>query len=181
MYIASQIVSGFALTLNASGRLFKQQSTNMMFTAISNILVAISFYLLGAYMGLVCMIISAVRTFVFYLYAKNNWSKNLYLLMFFIVLYLGTSFIAFSNWLEYTLIALKGITYTYGAWQHKPKTFRVLSIASCGFTIWYNALYFAYVNIIGEAVCIIFVILVMIQDLKTNKTSALQTFDNNLE
>ena len=181
VYIASQVVSGIALTLNASGRLFKKQSTNMIFTVIANILIAISFYLLGAYMGLVCMIVSVTRTFVFYLYAKNGWSKNLFLLIFFIALYLGTSFITFTNWLEYVIIALKGITYTYGAWQHNVQTFRILSIASCIFTIWYNAIYAGYVNIIGEAICIIFILFVMIKDIKTTKNQTSPLSENNLE
>ncbi len=181
MYIASQIVSGVALTLNASGRLFKKQSTNMIFTTIANILVAISFYLLGAYMGLVCMIVSVTRTFVFFLYAKNDWSKNLFLLIFFIALYLGTSFISFTNWLEYAIIALKGITYTYGAWQHNAQTFRLLSIASCVFTIWYNAIYAGYVNIIGEAVCIIFISYVIIKDLLASKSQTLSSNSDNLK
>ena len=170
MFIAGQIVSGVALVLNTSGRLFKKQSTNLIFTSVANLLIAISFYLLGAYMGLICMLVSAVRTFVFYLYAKNGWHKNIYLLVFFMLLYLGTSFIAFTNWLDYTLIALKGITYTYGAWQHKPQTFRILSISSCLFTIWYNALYSGYVNIIGEAICIIFMVIVMVKDYKSSKS-----------
>lgn len=169
MFIAGQIVSGVALIVNTSGRLFKKQSTNLIFATITNILIAISFYLLGAYMGLICMLVSAIRTFVFYLYAKNGWHKNIALLVLFILLYLGTNFISFTNWLEYTLIALKGITYTYGAWQHKPQIFRVLSIASCGFTIWYNVLYAGYVNIIGEALCIIFTLYVIIQEIKSNK------------
>ena len=181
MYIASQVVSGVALTLNASGRLFKKQSTNMIFTVIANILIAISFYLLGAYMGLVCMIVSVTRTFVFYLYAKNDWSKSLFLLIFFIALYLGTSFITFTNWLEYVIIALKGITYTYGAWQHNPQTFRLSSIASCVFTIWYNAIYAGYVNIIGEAVCIIFITYVIIKDIRASKNQTLSSNSDNLK
>ena len=163
MFIAGQIVSGAALLFNTSGRLFKKQSTNLAFNCIANILVAISFYLLGAYMGLVCMIVSAVRTFVFYLYAKNGWHKNIYLLILFTALYLGTGFLTFTNWIEYFIIAVKGISYTYGAWQHNPQRFRFLSIVSCIFTIWYNILYLGYINILCEIICIIFTTLVIIQ------------------
>ena len=163
MFIAGQIVSGVALVFNTSGRLFKKQSTNLIFNCIANILVAISFFLLGAYMGLVCMIVSAIRTFVFYLYAKNGWHKNFLLLILFTLLYLGTSFLIFTNWLEYIIIVAKGISYTYGAWQRRPQTFRILSIVSCLFTIWYNILYAGYINILCEILCIVFTSIVIVQ------------------
>lgn len=169
MFIAGQIVSGVALVLNTSGRLSNKPSTNMIFTSVANLLVAISFYLLGGYMGVACMLVASIRTFVFYLFARNEWNKSLSVLIFFTVLYLASCLLTFTNWLEYTIIALKGISYTYGAWQSNPQMFRGLSIFSCALTIWYNAIYMGYVNIISEALCIIFTLLVMIQEIRKSK------------
>ncbi len=171
MFIAGQIVSGVALVLNTSGRLSNKPSTNMIFTAIANLLVAISFYLLGAYMGVACMLVASIRTFVFYLYARNDWHKSVPLLIFFMLLYLASCFLTFTNWLEYTIIALKGISYTYGAWQNNPQIFRGLSIFSCALTIWYNAIYMGYVNIISEALCIVFTLIVIVQEVVKAKKS----------
>ena len=172
MFIAWQIFSGVALVLNTSGRLSHKPSTNMVFSAMANLLVAISFYLLGAYMGIVCMLVASIRTFTFYLFSKYNWDKSVLLLVFFTILYLAACFFAFTNWLEYSIIAIKGISYTYGAWQKNPQLFRGLSIFSCALTIWYNAIYMGYVNIISEALCILFTTIIMIQEFKKAKQSS---------
>ncbi len=161
MFILAQCISGIALILNTSGRLFKKQSTNLLFNMVANVFVVASLILLGGYMGAVCTILSIMRTFVFYIYAKNGYHKKLSTLIIFTVCFIASGFIGFTNWLEYSLIVFKGLTYTYGAWQHNVQVFRYFSIASNIFTIGYNALYGGYINMINEFICIILTVILI--------------------
>lgn len=162
--LIAQLFSLVALILNTSGKLFKDQYKNLFFSMISNIFVCISLWLLSAYMGLFCTILSVIRTFVFYIYAKKGIHKKLPDIIIFSVLFLGVGFIKFNGWFEYTLIALKGLTFTYGAWQHDVRVFRYFSIASNIFTIAYNSLYSGYINMLNEFICIIFTTILIYQD-----------------
>lgn len=162
--LLAQLFSLVALILNTSGKLFKDQYKNLFFNMLSNIFVCISLWLLSAYMGLFCTILSVIRTFVFYIYAKKGIHKKLPDIIIFSILFLGVGFIKFNGWFEYTLIAFKGLTYTYGAWQHDIRVFRYFSIASNIFTIAYNSLYSGYINMLNEFICIIFTTILIYKD-----------------
>lgn len=160
----AQAFSLVALILNTTGKLFKDQYKNLFFNMLSNIFVCISLWFLSAYMGLFCTILSVVRTAVFYIYAKKGIHKKLPDIIIFSLLFIGVGFIKFNGWFEYFLITLKGLTYTYGAWQHDVRVFRYFSIASNIFTIAYNSLYSGYINMINEFVCIIFTTIIIYKD-----------------
>lgn len=180
MFILAQAMSCVALVINTIGRLYKNQHENLLFNMLANIFVCISLWLLSAYMGLVCTILSVIRTFVFYIYAKNGYHKKLPDIIIFSLLFIGTSFIGFTNWFEYTLVVLKGLTYTYGAWQHDVRVFRYFSIASNVFTIGYNALYSGYINMINEFICIIFTSIIIYKEhLNERKSQSSNTLEKD--
>lgn len=169
MTITATIFSLIGLGLSAGGRLFKKQENNMIFNCLSNIFFAVSYLFLGAYMGLGVMLVSALRTVVLYFNLKNHvepQNNTLYLL---ILLFVTTSFISFTNWIDFCLIMAKSISFTYGAWQRDVKIFRWFSIVSCTFTIGYNAIYHGYMNIIAESISIIFTLTVMLSELIASK------------
>lgn len=171
-FVCAQLFSLVALIINTSGRLFSNQHKTLFYNMLSNIFICISLWLLSAYMGLACTILSVVRTFVFYIYAKKGIHKKLADIIIFSLLFIGVSFVGFNgNWFEYSLVALKGLTFTYGAWQHDVRVFRYFSVASNIFTIGYNALYAGYINMINEFICIIFSSILIYKDRQTEKNN----------
>lgn len=179
-FILAQIFSLIALIINTSGRLFKDQHKTLFCNMVANVFVCISLWLLSAYMGLACTILSVIRTFVFYIYAKKGFHKKLPDIIIFSLLFIGVSFIGFNgNWFEYSLVALKGLTYTYGAWQHDVRVFRYFSVASNIFTIEYNALYSGYINMINEFICLIFTSILIYRDHLKEKNNETIVFPEN--
>ena len=145
-----------------------------------------SYLFLAAYAGMMGLIISIVRSFVFYLFVKNKWEKKVWLLILFLVLlvcsctlsiFISQEFVL----LEFALVLLKGGVYTFAAWQHNVKVFRYLSILSCVCAIIHDLLQKGYVNAFAEFVSIIFIIIVFIKDRKKEKGDEQLQVEGNSE
>lgn len=164
MFVVAQIISGVALVINTSGRLFKKQSVNLLFNLVANVLIAISLFFLHAYAGMAITILCVVRNAILFIYAKYNLANDKKTLICFSLLFIACGFIGYTNFFEYIIVVLKGLTYTYGAWQKNKYIFRVYSITSNIFTIQYNLLYNGYINILNEVICAIFTVFVIIKE-----------------
>ena len=167
--IIAQSLAGVALVLTMAGRGFKKQTTNLLFNVVSCVFFAVSYLMLGAYMGLVEKCIAIVRSLVFYLYLKKNWNRQVWLLALFSVVLTVTCCFSFTTWLDFALIMLKGLSYTYASWQHNVKVFRWLSIFSCAVTFVYDLIYLGYVLAMAELVAIAVIIAVMIKEKVSEK------------
>ena len=148
MYIASQIFAAISLFFNIWSRFFKKQHHNLFINIFASIFNLISYILLTAYMGMVGLIVSTIRSIVFFLFAKNKWEKKTWLLVLFVGAQLGTCILTASIsgfiFIDFVLVFLKGSLYTYGSWQHNNNIFRWSSIISCVFAIIYNLRYDGY-------------------------------------
>lgn len=170
MTTVANILSLIGMGFNTGGRLFKKQENNMLFNLFSNVFFALGYLFLGAYMGLGVMVASILRTLILFSMFKNKQTPQLSTFYLLILVFLTCSLISFTNWLDFCLIMAKSISYTYGAWQHNVKIFRLFSIISCCFTICYNIPYHGYMNIIAESISIIFILIVAIVENNKSKT-----------
>jgi hypothetical protein len=179
MYIASQVLAAFSLFFNVLSRVFKKQSQCLFVNVISNIFGLLSCFFLTAYMGMAGLFLATVRSVVFYFYSKNNWEKQVWLLVLFILLQLGlcilTGFVAGFIWWDFALVFIKSSIFAYGCWQKNITVFRLCSVASCTLTVVYFSLYAGYVNVAAEVLSIILLIVVMIKESVERKKLALQT------
>ena len=177
-YIISQVLAGFSLTFNVISRYFKKQSHSLLFNIISNLFGLASCAFLTAYMGMVGLFAATIRSYVFYIYSKKNWEKQVWLLLLFIAaqlaLCIATGFISGFIWWDFTLVMVKSTFFAYGCWQHNVKVFRICSIISCALTIVYFILYKGYVNCIAEFLSIIVLVYAMIRDRKKSRTITLE-------
>lgn len=175
MYVLSQVLAAFGFVFTTSGRLFKQQEKNLLFNVIANLFFVFSYLFLAAYAGMMGLIISIIRSFVFYLFVKNKWDKKLWLLILFLVLLVGScSLSIFISkefvLIEFLLVLAKGGVYTFAAWQHNVKVFRWLSIVSCCCAIVHDLLQMGFVNAFAEFVSIIFIIVVFVKEYRESKS-----------
>ena len=174
MYILSQVIAGFGFVFTTTGRLFKKQEMNLLFNVLANLFFGFSYFLLSAYAGMLGVIVSIVRSFVFYLFVKKMWKKKWWLLILFLVAQACSCSLSVLISKEFVLIELllafaKGGIFTYASWQHNPKVFRWLSIVSCVVAIAHDLLKHGYVNALAEFVSIIFIMVVIIRIWKDTK------------
>ena len=168
MYITSQVLAGFAMFFNIFSRFFKKQSHSLFYNFISNIFSLLSCIFLYAFMGMVGLVVSIIRTIVFYIYSKNDWEKKLWLLWLFFGLQLGvcilTSAITGFIWWDFALIFVKSALYSYGAWQRNVHVFRWFCILSCLLTVVYFLIHIGYINALAEVVSIVILLFMEIRD-----------------
>lgn len=183
MYIVSQVLAAFGFVFTTTGRLFKQQEKNLLFNVIANIFFVFSYLFLAAYTGMMGLIISIIRSFVFYLFVKNKWEKKVWLLVLFLVLLLCSCLLSvFISkefiLIEFLLVLAKGGVYTFAAWQHNEKVFRWLSIVSCSCAIVHDLLQMGFVNAFAEFVSIIFIIVVFIRERNKKESDCLKEVES---
>ena len=183
MYILSQVLAFISLILNVFSRGFKKQSHSILVNMVSNIFGLLSCLLLFAYMGMAGLIVSTIRSIVFYIYSKNNWDKKLWLLLLFIGLQLGvcifTSAVSGFVLIDFVLIMLKSSLFAFGCWQHNVKVFRISSILSCIMAIIYYMLYAGYINAVSELLSIILLVIVMIKEYYNKKVEVKNISSNS--
>lgn len=183
MYIVSQVLAAFGFVFTTTGRLFKQQEKNLLFNVVANIFFVFSYLFLAAYTGMMGLIISIIRSFVFYLFVKNKWEKKVWLLVLFLVLLLCSCLLSvFISkefiLIEFLLVLAKGGVYTFAAWQHNEKVFRWLSIVSCCCAIVHDLLQMGFVNAFAEFVSIIFIIVVFIRERNKKESDCLKEVES---
>ena len=149
-YIISQVLALIALIINVVSRYFKKQANGILFNALTNLFLMASCIFLTAYVGMAGCFVSAVRAFVFYIYAKKNWDRKLWLIIFFILLQFAlcilTGFIDEFIWWAIILIMVKSTIFAYGCWQHNLKVFRICGIISCSLSATYYLIYMGYIK-----------------------------------
>ena len=185
MYIASQIFSAISLFFNIWSRFFKKQHHNLFINIFASIFNLISYILLTAYMGMVGLIVSTIRSIVFFFFAKNNWEKKTWLLVLFVVAQFATCVLTacISGFvlIDFILVFLKGSLYTYGSWQHNVNIFRWSSIISSTVAIIYNLLHAGYINCASELLSIVILFYVIIRDVLESKKQLKPLGDGNIK
>lgn len=99
MEFAGQIISIIAMGVYILSFQAKKQNAIIMFQMIANTLFAISFFMLGAIMGMVLNIISSIRA-VLFMYKKQLRTDNNIWLVGFIAVYLITYVVSITMFVE---------------------------------------------------------------------------------
>lgn len=129
---------------------FKRKKDILLAQTFANFFYSISYLVLNAYSAVVMNFISAIRAYIFYLYAKKRKKPPFYLLFIFIVSILIILYFVYKD--LYSLIPpLITIAYFISTYCKNPKVIRVVFLV-CGFIwIFYNLKVGAYVALIGNS------------------------------
>ena len=160
MELAGQILSVIAMGAYILSFQAKKQNTIILFQMVANSLFAISFFMLGAIMGMILNAIAAVRS-VLFVYKKQLKTDNIIWLIGFIAVYLSTYVVSITVFVEkLTLITallefvpLIGMTATtFGYRAKSAKSVRIAGLVNEPAWLIYNV----YSLSIGAIACNVF-------------------------
>ena len=131
VYIISQILVVIYYLVYTSTYSLKDKEKILIIGIIATIISSLSYLLLGAYTGVAMCIIAMIRNIYFYK------SKNISSLLIILVITIIASILSYQN--IYSIFTISAtIIYTYGLWQAKTKTYKLLGISVNLLMIIYN-------------------------------------------
>lgn len=129
---------------------FKRKKDILFAQALANLFYSISYFVLYAYSAGIMNLISAIRAYIFYLYAKKRKKPPFYLLFAFVASILVILIIVYED--LYSLIPpFITIAYFISTYYKNPKVIRIVFLI-CGFVwIFYNIKVGAYIALVGNS------------------------------
>ena len=161
-FIIAQVFGIISIILNIIVVQFKSKEKILIGMIISNLVVAIQFFLLNAITGGIISLINVIRCIVFYLFKKENKKPSVFVLLIFETIAIVSGIISWQNvWSILPIIAT--LTYTYGIWQDDVLKIKYIS-AITGFE-WsiYDIIVRAYVGVIQGIIQMISAIVAIIR------------------
>lgn len=160
-FFIAQLFGVISIVLNIMIVQFKTKEKMLIGMIISNLVVAMQFFLLNAITGGVISLINVIRCIVFYLFKKKNRKPSLFILITFELIVVASGIISWQNiWSLLPIIATA--TYTYGIWQDDVLKIKYIS-AIIGFE-WsiYDIIVRAYVGFIQGIIQVVSAIIAII-------------------
>lgn len=150
MNILAQIVGIVAILFFALSPQQKTKGKVLIFQAISSILYAMQYVLLGAFSAVATNLIGLAKNLVFYRYAKDNKDIPVMALGIYSGFIIVFGFFTYTNLISVIPVVLS-LVYAYGIWQTNLRIYR--GIAVIGAIVWiiYNLAVGAYVSALGNA------------------------------
>ena len=161
-FIIAQVFGVISIILNIVVVQFKTKEQILIGMIISNLVVAVQFFLLNAITGGIISLINVIRCIVFYLFKKKNKKPSLLVLLIFEIIVIVSGIISWQNiWSILPIIAT--LTYTYGIWQDDVLKIKYIA-AITGFE-WavYDIIVRAYVGFIQGVIQVISAIVAIIR------------------
>ena len=150
MVEASQIISVIFL---AFSRLQKTKMKALILILLSNIVNVVSLILLDQVAGTFLTIATIIRTIIFFLYNFYNLKPNLGVLLTIQITFIVIAAVTWNSIID-IFILLSVVVFTYTTWQDNMYVLRIGMILTPIISIIYNILVGAYINIVGEAICL---------------------------
>lgn len=151
MNVLVQILGIVAFAFLAISIQSKKKSSLLFFQILASIIFIIQFLLLGAYAGVVIMMVSVFRSVIFYKYKKENKKIKKNILFIFTIIIL-LSVVVTYNEITDIMPAIALLISTYLLSQNNLKWVRIGEINVCIMWIIYNAAVGAYINIFTQII-----------------------------
>lgn len=162
MFLAAQLVSIVTIITTILGLLSKYKYQTMIWFTISNISMLVTYLLLGRFLPCLLVAGAALRTIIYFFYAKYNKKPQLILIIFFEIYFIAVSIFLWKDYVDILMLAnLCLVSYT--TWQNNMTVLRVGYVLSGIFLITYDAFVGAYVDIASQAVLLISAIISIIR------------------
>jgi len=126
--IIAQIVGLVLIALTLFTPQAKSRKGMLFVILLANILSCVQFFFVGATAGLYALIVTTVRSVVYWYCASKGKRAHISIFILFVILQIGATVLGWSNWRStLTLILLLN---TYGQWQTNNKTLRICLLFS---------------------------------------------------
>lgn len=149
MNIPVQIIGFFALISSITSYQSKKKRKFLIFQVIANMLYAVQYGILGAYTAFIAVVISTIRSLIFFVYEKDNKAiPTIYLIILELSVVVAGIY-TYDNILSIIPVVIT-ILFTYATWQKNLKITYVFGVvASVGWLI-NNCFVGAYVGCISN-------------------------------
>lgn len=126
----------------------KMRKSMLAVILIANLLSCVQFYFVDAKAGLFGLIVTTLRSIVYWGYSLKGKKAPLFVFVFFIITQITATFIGWDDW--YSAMTLALLFNTYGQWQTNEKTLRICLFVSAIFMGTYCFLTGAYTGAINK-------------------------------
>ena len=168
IFIIAQVFGIISIILNIFIVQFKTKEKMLIGMIISNLVVAIQFFLLNAITGGIISLINVIRCIVFYMFKKGNKKPSLFVLLIFEVIVVVSGIVSWQNiWSLLPIIATA--TYTYGIWQDDVLKIKYISAIIVFEWSIYDIIVRAYVGFIQGIIKVISSIIAVIRYKRRSK------------
>ena len=151
MKIACDIIAYVALVFTVMGLFSKSKDRCMLFISVYNVLILITYILMGQISGSIMVVIATARSVTFFVYSKKNLKPNIFVFVLFEVVSVVALTLSWGNILS--LILLTNLVFTtYTNWQNNMTVLRLGMFVSGILLIVYDICIGAYTLIISEGI-----------------------------
>lgn len=127
----------------------KDKKEILFYQLLANILYAIQYISLGAYIAGILNVVTVTRCFIYYKYEKDKKEIPLFILITYILIIILVSIFTVDSYIS-ILPSIINIIYILSTWQKDTKVLRLSFIVAAILWIYYNLTVGAYTAIIGN-------------------------------
>jgi hypothetical protein len=126
--IIAQVIGIALIITTIATPQFKKRSQILFVILLANILSCLQFYFVSAEAGLYALIITTIRSVVYWAYSKNDKQAPLFIFIAFSIAQIIATITGWTDW--FSLLTLCLLLITYGQWQTKEKALRICLLLS---------------------------------------------------
>jgi uncharacterized membrane protein YoaT (DUF817 family) len=126
--IGAQLVGVVLIALTLLAPQAKSRSGMLLLILLANLLSCVQFILVDARAGVFALIVTTVRSVVFWAYASKDKKAPVAVFVLFAALQTAATFVGWEGWLSALTLCL--LLNTYGQWQTDEKTLRICLLFS---------------------------------------------------
>ena len=126
--IIVQVIGVFLIGMTLLTPQAKSRKSMLVIILMANLLSCALFFFARASAGFLGLIVTTIRSFVYWQYASRNKKPQFFVLNLFIVLQIAATIIGWEAWFSVLTFAL--LLNTYGQWQTNEKILRVCLLGS---------------------------------------------------
>lgn len=161
-FIISQVISAIATVLLLLSFQQKTHKKIVLMQAASGILFGIQYMLIGAYEGMICNYVGAVRSIAYSFRGKSKVVDSLFCPSFFAVIFTISGIVTYKNIFSLLPIVAMCIS-SFVLWSPKTQQLRALSMPTSAMWLVYNAISHSYVAVITEVLNLISIVIALIR------------------
>lgn len=153
-FIISQIISAIATLLLLLSFQQKTHKRIVLMQAVSGLLFGIQYMMLGAYEGMICNYIGAVRSVVYSFRNKSKIVDSIFCPIVFAIIFVISGIVTYQNIFSLLPIVAMFIA-SFVLWSPKTQQLRALTMPTSAMWLIYNAVSHSYVAVLTEVLNLI--------------------------
>lgn len=161
-FITSQIISAIATILLLLSFQQKTHKRIVLMQAVSGLLFGIQYMMLGAYEGMICNYIGAIRSVVYSFRNKSKIVDSIFCPIVFAIIFVISGIVTYQNIFSLLPIVAMFIA-SFVLWSPKTQQLRALTLPTSAMWLVYNAVSHSYVAVLTEVLNLISIIIGLIR------------------